>query len=570
LSGTGLTTSEKEQLKLAAHAALAREDYLAYATIIDQSYEIAPHIRLLGGYLNAVEKGDIRKLAVIMPPRHGKSEATSGKFPGWCLGKDQDRCVMVTSYAASLAETFSIQNRDTVATNPRWRMVFPDVVLNPNVRGREKWALAGQRESVIAAGVGGSITGLGAWLLLIDDPVKNYEEAVSQARQEAIWNWYNTTARTRLTPDGRTIIIMTRWAEGDLLGRVLEADDEFVVVHLPATSYGTAQEFVTLYPDAADRAKQIEKLPQAAFPDPLGRARSAPLWPERFDETFLNEQAVQLGHDFESLYQGNPSAPEGTKFQRNWFRSITPDILAHLKLTPLVRARSYDLAWSEKEKADYTAGLRATLYRVRLPDPEEDEIPEFVRNYLKIVQLPPVMLVLEDLQRWKKEWPESSEKIIEIATADTEKYKLLLEAMAAQNVSIRSLKKDTRLWKHTIKGLPAKGDKEVRAKYGLALAEKGLVFVLYPTATAPPLWEKDFLSEHAAFPSGKNDDQVDAYTQLVNYLQPTIDRVLNKIPRGVWTTPFMAPSRSPLIGTNRPHEFRESSLASKLCLGWYT
>jgi hypothetical protein len=273
-----ISSKEQADLQLASHAALAQREYLAYATFIDQSYETPQHIRLLGGYLDAVERGDIKKLAIIMPPRHGKSEATSGKFPGWCLGKDQNRTVMVTSYAASLAETFSIQNRDTIATNPRWRMVFPDAVLNPNVRGRDRWALAGQRESVIAAGVGGSITGLGAWLLLIDDPVKNYEEAISQARQEAVWKWYNTTARTRLTPDGRTIIIMTRWAEGDLLGHVLEADDDFVVVHLPATSYGTVQDLVRLYPDPARRAREIEKLPKAAYPDLMGRPQGEPLW----------------------------------------------------------------------------------------------------------------------------------------------------------------------------------------------------------------------------------------------------------------------------------------------------
>jgi predicted phage terminase large subunit-like protein len=457
-------------------------------------------------------------------------------------------------------------------------MVFPDAVLNPNVRGRDRWALAGQRESVIAAGVGGSITGLGAWLLLIDDPVKNYEEAISQARQEAVWKWYNTTARTRLTPDGRTIIIMTRWAEGDLLGHVLEADDDFVVVHLPATSYGTVQDLVRLYPDPSKRAREIEKLPKAAYPDLMERPQGEPLWPARFGQKFLREQAVQLGHDYESLYQGNPSAPEGKKFKRSWFKSITSDVMMHLKLKPIARIRSYDLAWSAKERADYTAGLRATLYKVGLPNLDtlaktDEELPEFVRNYLSMVKVPPVILVLEDAQRWKKEWPDTSETIIQIAADDTATYKILLEANAAQNVSIRSLKKDPRLWKHSVRGVPVKGDKEERAKYGLALAKKGLVFVLYPSPALPPSWEKELLAELAAFPSGINDDQVDMYTQLVNYLQPKIDAVLVKVPRGVWTTPFMGPPINITPGAQRPSEFSETPVSQVFLrdkLGWCT
>jgi predicted phage terminase large subunit-like protein len=571
LQGTALTTNEQEQLKYAAHAALAREDYLAYATFIDPSYKVPPHLQLLGGYLNAVERGDIKKLAITMPPRHGKSETTSGKFPGWCLGRDQSRCIMLTSYGASLAETFSIQNRDTIASNPRWRVVFPDAVISPNVRGREKWALAGQRENVIAAGVGGAIVGFGAWLFIIDDPIKNYEEAISQARQDQLYNWYTTVARTRRTLNGRIIIIMTRWAENDLLGRVLEADDEYVVVHLPAISYGVEADYIRLYPDVHKRQKELATLPVTAFPDPLERPKGDVLWPELFDDVFMAEQAVALQHQFQAIYQGNPSAPEGTKFQRKWFRGITPLVLSHLKLTSLSHYRSYDLAWSEKQKSDFTAGLRATLYKVEpFSFEEEEQLPTDVRNYLRLVSIPPVILVLEDMQRWQKEWDQSSDEIIRIANTDTAKYQLLIEAVASQNVGVKSLQKDMRMWKHKIKGVTVKGDKEVRATYGLALASKGAIFILYPTPTTPPSWEKEFLNEHAAFPAGKNDDQIDAYTQLVNHLQPQIDRILNNYKGGEWITPFMGPGPGS-FGKHLPSEFQQTPIPSRLTydqLGW--
>jgi hypothetical protein len=403
------TDEEQKQVALASHAALARAEYLPYTTFIDSSYKLPAHIQYLGSYLNALERGDITRLAITMPPQHGKSECTSGKFPAWCLGRDQDRKIMLIGHGAGLAETFSIQNRDTIATNPKWRMVFPDAILSPNVRGRAKWALAGQRESLIAAGVGGSITGLGAWLLLIDDPIKNYEEAVSKTYQESVWNWYTTTARTRMRPDARIIIIMTRWAEDDLLGRALAKDDSFTVVHLPATSYGTLENYMDLYPDPVKRAQEIDKLPKAAFPDPLGRPKGEPLWPDRYGADFLQEQALFMENDYEGLYQGNPGKPEGTKFKRKWFRPITQSVLDQLQLKTHERARCYDLAWSSKERADFTVGIRFSLYESKGEKHFAEPPSSFVQHYLNTVPLPEVFIVIEDMRllnlRYRMELP---------------------------------------------------------------------------------------------------------------------------------------------------------------------
>jgi predicted phage terminase large subunit-like protein len=563
---------QREQLALAAHAALARQDFLAYATFIDPSYEITAHIKMLAERLDAVERGDIRRLAIIMPPRHSKSESTSGKFPAYCLGKDANRCMMITSYAATLAETFSIQNRDTISSNERYQIVFPDTTLNPNVRGREKWALAGKRESCIAAGVGGSITGLGADFLLIDDPVKNYEEAVSLARQEAVFHWYRTTARTRLTPDGRIIIIMTRWSEGDLLGRIREEmEDEFSWLHLPAFSYGTEEDYIRVYPNEEERQKKIATLPKAAFPDPLGRPQGEALWPTRYSDEFLRAQKAVLGHEFEALYQGNPGAPEGTKFKRDWFRPITQQILDNLKLTKLAQVMSYDLAWSDRTSADYTAGTKATLYRVGVQPPDKVIKDDDVRSYLERVPIPPVIVVIEGVTRWQLEWDESMEKIIKLALKDKHGYKLLVEAVASQNIGVKSLKKDLRLWKHQILGVTVTRDKIARANFALKLGGRGIFFVLYDTLSRAPVWEKDWLSELATFPNGVNDDQVDSLTQLVNHWEPMIDNVLRQMSVGEWTTPFMRGSPTGPDRSHLPPEFREnpaSTAYQRDKLGW--
>lgn len=564
-----LTTEQLEQARVAAHAALARQDYGAYFTFMNPTHLYPEHIQVLCAYLNLVELGVIKKLLVIEPPRHGKSETTSGNFIDYCVGRDPTRTFMINSYAATLAEVFSIQNRDTITDNPRWPLVFPDVRLSTKVKGRDKWAVQGARETCIAAGVGGSITGLGCWLLLIDDPVKNYEEAVSLAKQEATWNWYTTTARTRLTPDGRVIVIGTRWAENDFIDRLLASEEgkEFVILHLPAISYGCSEEeYVEAYPQQEDRAKIMARIPKTAFPDPLGRPKGEPLWPGRFSKEFLQQQRLILGHDFEALYQGNPSAPEGTKFKTAWFRGITPLVLSHLKLTKKGQARSYDLAWAVTDRANYTAGLRATLYK--LEEQNFDEIQDdYVRSYLDLVRLPPVILVLEDMVRYKQEWDESSETIIKQAIEDCPAYEILIEAIASQSVGIKSLKRDRRLWKHNLTGVTKNVDKEVNAKLALRLGAQGCVFVLYPNASTPPPWELPFLQEVGAFPNGSDDDQVDALSQLVIHFQPIIDRILQSTAKGVWSTPFMGAPPSQ-VAVNLPPEFVEYNPFVGKSMGW--
>jgi predicted phage terminase large subunit-like protein len=524
---------------------LARSEFLAYATFIDPAYQVSPHIRLLGGYLDAVLRGDIRRLAITAPPRHSKSESTTGKLPALAIGQDTTRTVMIGCHSADLAETFSIQNRETVARNPRWPMVFPDVTINPARRSADIWAVNDRRESVIARGILGGQTGYGAWLFIYDDPIKTYEQASSPTHRDKVYQEYKTSSRTRLTPDGRIVVIMTRWNEDDLIGRITRSEEgpDWVFLHLPALSYGTEADYRFAGQTELEFTKATEKLPKTAFPDPLGRPKGDPLWPERFSKSFLLGQKVAMQHEFEALYQGNPSAPEGAKFKREWFRPITAEILDHLKPKVQARMRSYDLAWSAKQRADYTVGLRSTLYTIEPPDPEDVE-DTVVAAYLKRTLLPPVILVLEVLDRWKKEWDESSEDIIKLAQSDTDKYKLLIEAVAAQNVGWKTVKKDLRMWKHKVLPFTTDKDKEARAKYALRLASRGVVLILYPQTTVPPAWERDFLNELGQFPYGANDDQVDAFTQTVNHWQPKIDQLLTKVPVGVWKLPFAAKAQA--------------------------
>lgn len=557
-STTGVDSNDQDMLKFLAHAALARTDLLAYNTFIDTSYELYPGLEQLINHLQQVESGEIKRLIITMPPRHGKSETTSGKFPGWCIGRDPTRTVIMTSYSATLAETFSVQNRDTISTNPRWKFVFPNITLDPNKRGKDKWAVTGRRESVIAAGVGGAITGFGAWLLLIDDPVKNAEEANSPAYQEKVYDWYRTTSRTRLTPDGRIIIIMTRWSEGDLVAKLESSEewDQYTVLHLPALSYGTEDELRAECATEEEYQKQKAQLPVTAFPDRLNRPKGTPLWEDRFNAEFLYDAKIAMRHDFEALYQGNPSAPEGQKFKKDWFRGVSLKTLASLPIKPVVRVRSWDLAWSSKTSADFTVGIRATMYVTDDTGSDTTITPKELQEKYEL-KLPPAFIVLDDLIRYQKEWDASEQMIKNTMVSDGYKTEVLIEAVASQNIAVKTILKEKLFWRHRVIPIIPTRDKEERAKYSMQLASKGLVFIAYPDARVPPAWENEFLRELGAFPNAAKDDQVDAFTQLINHWAPRIDKLLLKMAQIEWATPFDDGKPKDKQNLHLPAPFRE-------------
>ena len=532
-----LDVREAEELRLASHAALARDYYSDYCTFIDPSYGLFPHNSYLISNLEALERGDIYRLGITFPPQHGKSETASGKFPGWCIGRDPKRKVMIVCHSDDLAETFSGQNRDTIVENPRWPLVFPGVTMNPRKRGLAKWAVNDMRESVIASGIQGGITGYGAWMIVIDDPIKTEEQAASETWRNKVWMEYIKSVRTRGTADLRIILIMTRWNEDDLMGRIMASEeaDQWTWLHLPALSYGLPEDYRKEGQTEMEYHRAIEIIPKTAFPDPLGRHKDAPLWVERYPRTFYLNQKLLMRHEFETMYQGNPSAPEGEKFKRDWFRGITSPVLAALAPEVMKRIGGYDLAWSEKQRADWAVRMKVSLYKPHKP---EDVTDEMVLAYLNTVKIPTLLLVIEDVKRWKKDWPDTGEELIKTAVGDSVTYELLIETVAIQNVAFRNIKNDMRLWRHIFHAHKPEGDLDVRSKNALALGARGAIFLLYSNLTTPPEWEKDFLDELGKWPHATHDDQVSTLAQVVNYLQPTIDRLLNENMVQEMVTPF--------------------------------
>jgi hypothetical protein len=238
---------------------------------------------------------------IFMPPRHGKSEMASIRFPAWCYGRDPQKQIIGCSYAENLAYSFSYAVRETIES-PSYQRLW---TLKLDKAGAIRWQIAGKenrRDSYIAAGVGGGITGEGADILIIDDPVKNADEANSKVYRDKVWQWYITTARTRLQPGGAIILIMTRWHVDDLAGRLLRVAqndlqaDQWEVLHLKAIDNGKA-----LWPEKYS-LETLERLRAGQIDNP--------------DEPGAGSRA------FAALYQGEPVVAEGNIINRRWWNII--------------------------------------------------------------------------------------------------------------------------------------------------------------------------------------------------------------------------------------------------------
>lgn len=226
---------------------------------------------------------------IFAPPRHTKSELASRRFPSWYLGRHPDKQLIAATYSGDFALDFGREVRGIVQSE-EYKALFPDVSLAADSQAANRWHTNKGGVSVYV-GVGGPITGRGAHIALIDDPFKNREEADSEVRRETVWKWYTSTLRTRLMPGGAVILIMTRWHDDDLAGRLLEKQpDEWRVVELQAI------------------AEENTKNERA-------------LWPEWYDLDALKRIRFDVGpRDWSALFQQRPTPDDGSYFKRDWFK----------------------------------------------------------------------------------------------------------------------------------------------------------------------------------------------------------------------------------------------------------
>lgn len=257
------------------------------------SYQSAGHHLLIAKKLDAVARGEIDRLMINMPPRHGKSELASRRFPAMLLGMQPAQTIISASYNMDKASEFGGEVRDIVRA-AEYRALFPDITLKEDTTAKGFWRTE-QGGYYIAAGVGTAITGRGTVgpIVLIDDPLKDRAEADSEVRRETVKSWYSSSILSRLPR--AIIVIQTRWHESDLSGWLLEQEakggDKWDVLTLPAIS-----------------------------------AEGEALWPEYYPiEALQRIKASSIPRDWSALFQQSPAPDEGEFFHRDWFDRFAPD-----------------------------------------------------------------------------------------------------------------------------------------------------------------------------------------------------------------------------------------------------
>ena len=257
-------------------------------------------------------------------PTHNSEECTIN-FPAWYLGRNPEKEIITASYSGDLAVKFGGKTRDLV-NSPVYQSIFPNVKLKQGEEGKAEW-MTNHKGTYVSVGVGGATTGKGANVFLIDDPIKNAEEAESDVYRDKVWEWFLSVAWTRLEPKGVMIIILTRWHLDDLAGRILNNDDFKKICK------------VISYPAIAELEEEHREIGEA-------------LWPNRYDLEELERNRVLLGSkNFQALYQQHPIASENQEFKPNWFRERTPEEVDRLSTR---RFLTIDTAISQKTSADFT------------------------------------------------------------------------------------------------------------------------------------------------------------------------------------------------------------------------
>ena len=226
-------------MTLAKRLTPCRNSLIEFTKQTHPKYIVGDVHRLIAGKLEevarGVERGEPKKLMIFVRPRVGKTELASIRFPAWFIGRNPNTQIIQSSYGQDLSNKFSRHTRALIASR-EYGLIFPGVNLNPEAKSVKEWEVIDDQYgmgSYRAAGAGAGITGMGAHVLIVDDPVKDAEEAESERVQQARYDWYISTARSRLMPGGSEIIIMTRWNMYDLAGRLLEEEDDWEVLSIP-------------------------------------------------------------------------------------------------------------------------------------------------------------------------------------------------------------------------------------------------------------------------------------------------------------------------------------------------
>jgi predicted phage terminase large subunit-like protein len=450
-----------EDYRLALERERAQGGFMNYVKMMWPGFVHGRHHAVMAKKFEAIAAGKLKRLIINMPPRHTKSEFASYLLPSWFLGKYPNKKIIQTSNTSDLAVNFGRKVRNLVDSEA-YAKVFPGVALRQDSKSAGRWA-TNQNGEYFAIGVGGTVTGKGADLLIIDDPHSEQEAALASGDPSVFdktYEWYTSGPRQRLQPGGAIVIVMTRWADRDLTGRVLkdaqmrDSLGEWEVVEFPAIM-------------------------------PSGN----PLWPEFWSPKELEALREELPPSkWNAQYQQQPTGEEGALVKREWWKMWPNDNPPPCEFI----IQSWDTAFTKNERSDYSACTTWGVFHMN-DDPND------------------VNVILLDAFQKRMEFPELKEKAM-ANYREWEPDACIIEAKAAGAPLVFELRSMGML---VSEYTPSRGnDKFVRLNSVTDLFRSGKVW-------APETrWASEVIEQMAAFPNGEHDDLVDSSTQaLIRFRQ---------------------------------------------------
>lgn len=396
-------------------------------------------------YMDQITAGELEKLMLFIPPRHGKSEMVTVRYPVYRIEQNPKFRVIVGAYNQTLAEKFSRKSR---------RIAGARFVLSNERHSAEDWETP-EGGGLRAVGVGAGITGQGGDLIIIDDPIKSREEANSKVYRDKVYDWYTDDLYTRREPGASMILIMTRWHEDDLAGRILASEDgpNWTVIKFPA---------------------------EAEADDPLGRSVGEALNPDRYPLAELKKIRMVLQRSYYALYQQRPQEQEGEIFKRSWFGFVD-------EVPPgVVRARYWDKA-ATHDDGDYTVGV----LMCRTPDGQ---------------------FIIEDVVRGQWSTGERDRQMKATAEQDGKGVTIYWEEEGGSSGKDVSAALYNLFMGYTCHADRVTGDKATRAGPLASQCEAGNVKLMRGR------WNEAYIDELTSFDRGAHDDQVDASSGAFNML----------------------------------------------------
>jgi len=457
-----LPPSEREEILQTAQILIdsenrerGQQEFLAFVKQMWAGFIDGRHHKVMAKKFQEIAAGKTKRLIINMPPRHTKSEFASYLLPAWFLGKFPNKKIIQCSNTAELAVGFGRKVRNLVDSE-QYGKVFPNVSLRSDSKAAGRWSTNANGE-YFAIGVGGTVTGKGADLLIIDDPHSEQEAALASSDPtvfDKVYEWYTSGPRQRLQPGGSIVIVMTRWSKRDLTGKILKAamerdGDEWEIIEFPAIL-------------------------------PSGK----PLWGEFWSIEELEALRTELPlPKWQAQYQQEPTSEEGAIIKRDWWKIWEKDDPPRCEFI----IQSWDTAFTKSERSDYSA---CTTWGVFHMNENEDDCH----------------VILLDAYKKRMEFPELKEKALS-HYREYEPDAFIVEAKASGAPLIYELR---------AMGIPVQeftptrgNDKISRINSVSDLFSSGKVW-------APPTrWAEEVIEEMAAFPNSEHDDLVDSSTQAL-------------------------------------------------------